>query len=198
MAPSAALPKHSTPSRATCARTGRTGASAHCCCRTCRRGEDYLRDYGANKNVGSARGKSPTRGGPVLAVDATLKILSLGLRIAGGQLFGVATVHPRDVAGWAAATKALDLATGERHPGVPSKIKQALTELYDAGYNGYGRQHERFFAAKYFPPIDILLDAGYDVDFVKSYLVVLGKSPDSVERIDKLYVPPAQRPRAIG
>jgi hypothetical protein len=80
------------------------------------RGERYLRDYNANKNVGSARGRSPTTGGPVLAVDATLKILNLGLSLANGQLFGVATVHPRDVAGWAAATKVLDLATGERHP----------------------------------------------------------------------------------
>jgi hypothetical protein len=42
------------------------------------------------------------------------------------------------------------------------------------------------------------MDAGYDVDFVKSYLVVLGKSGDSVERIDKLYVPPSRRPRATG
>ena len=40
------------------------------------------------------------------------------------------------------------------------------------------------------------MDAGYDVDFVKSYLVVLGKSSESVERVDNLYVPPSQRPRA--
>jgi hypothetical protein len=76
--------------------------------------------------------------------------------------------------GWAAATKALDLTTGQRHPGVPPAIEEALQDLYDAGYNGYARQRERFFAAKYFPPIDILMKAWYDVDFVKSYLVVLG------------------------
>lgn len=120
----------------------------------------------------------------------------LGLRIADEQLFGMATVHPHEVIGCSAATIALDVATGERHPGVPPEIKDALQDLHDAGYNGYARQRERFFAAKYFPPIDVLMDAGYDVDFVKSYLVVLGKSSDSVERIDKLYVPPSQRPRA--
>ena len=130
--------------------------------------------------------------------DPPLKLLELGLRLADGQLFGVATVHPHEMTGWAAATKALDLATGERHPGVPPAIEEALQDLYDAGYNGYARQRERFFAAKYFPPIDILMEAGYDVDFVKSYLVVLGKSSSSVERIDKLYVPPSQRPRTSG
>lgn len=134
----------------------------------------------------------------MLAVDPPLKLLEIGLRLADGQLFGVATVHPQEVIGWVAATKALDRATGERHPGVPPQIEEALQDLYDAGYNGYARQRERFFAAKYFPPIDILMDAGYDVDFVKSYLVALGKSSNSVERIDKLFVPPSQRPRATG
>jgi hypothetical protein len=162
------------------------------------RNESYHQNYSANKNVGTARGKSPERGGPVVAVDPPLKLLEIGLRLADGQLFGVATVHPYEVAGWVAATKALDLGTGERHPGVPPEIGKALKDLHDAGYNGYARQRERFFAAKYFPPIDILMDAGYDVDFVKSYLVVLGKSADSVERIDKLYVPPSRRPRATG
>ncbi|ORB85487.1 hypothetical protein B1987_18735 [Mycobacterium kansasii] len=160
------------------------------------RNESYHQNYSANKNVGTARGKSPERGGPVLAVDPPLKLLEIGLRLADGQLFGVATVRPQEVIGWVAATKAVDLATGERHPGVPPQIEEALQDLYDAGYNGYARQRERFFAAKYFPPIDILIDAGYNVDFVKSYLVVLGKSSDSVERIDKLFVPPSQRPRA--
>lgn len=75
------------------------------------------------------------------------------------------------------------------------EIEEALQDLYDAGYNGYARQRETFFAAKYFPPIDLLMDAGYDVDFVKSYLVALGKAADSVENIDKLYVPKSSRPR---
>ncbi|MGH3556308.1 MAG: hypothetical protein ACRDTK_02105 [Mycobacterium sp.] len=160
------------------------------------RGESYHRNYSANKNVGTAHGKTPERGGPVLAVDPPLKLLEMGLRLADGQLFGVVTVHPREVMGWAAATKALDLATSVRHPGVPPEIEDARRDLHDAGYNGYARQRERFFAAKYFPPINILMDAGYDVDFVKSYLVVLGKSSDSVKRVDKLFVPPSQRPRA--
>lgn len=160
------------------------------------RGESYHQSYSANKNIGTLRGKSPARGGPVLAVDPPLKLLEAGLHLADGEVFGVATVRPYEVIGWAAATKALNLATGERHPALPAEIECALQDLYDAGYNGYARQRERFFASKYFPPIDILMDAGYDVDFVKSYLVVLGKSSGSVEMIDKLYVPPSQRPRA--
>jgi hypothetical protein len=33
----------------------------------------------------------------VLAVDPTQKVLEMGLRLAVGQVFGVATVHPDDV-----------------------------------------------------------------------------------------------------
>ncbi|VBA47107.1 hypothetical protein [Mycobacterium attenuatum] len=158
--------------------------------------ESYHQNYSANKNIGSGRGNKPAPGGPVMVVHPPLKLLEKGIRLAAGQLLGVATPNPREVVGWAAATKAVDALTGERHPGVPPEIEEALQDLHDAGYNGYARQREPFFAAKYFPPIDILIDAGYDVDFVKSYLVVLGKSADSVERIDKLFVPSSQRPRA--
>ena len=63
------------------------------------RNESYHQNYSANKNVGTARGKSPERGGPVVAVDPPLKLLEIGLRLADGQLFGVATVHPYEVAG---------------------------------------------------------------------------------------------------
>lgn len=157
--------------------------------------ESYHQNYSANKNIGSGRGNKPAPGGPVMVVHPPLKLLEKGMCLAAGQLLGVATPNPREVAGWVAATKAVDALTGERHPGVPPEVEEALHDLHDAGYNGYGRQREPFFAAKYFPPIDILMDAGYDVDFVKSYLVVLGKSADSVERIDKLYVPSSQRPR---
>lgn len=162
------------------------------------RGESYHRRYSANKNVGTLRGNSPARGGPVLAVDPPLKLLEAGLRLAEDQIFGVATVHPHEVIGWAAATSALNLATGKCYPTLPVEIESALRDLYAAGYNGYTRQREKFFASRYLPPIDILMDAGFDVDFVKSYLVVLGKSSSSVEVIDKLYVPPSQRPRATG
>src|SRR6478672_116025 len=44
---------------------------------------------------------------------------------------------------------ALDLATGERHPGVPPEIADALADLAKAGYNGYGRAREPYFAAHY-------------------------------------------------
>jgi hypothetical protein len=157
--------------------------------------ESYHQNYSANKNMGSGRGNKPAPGGPVMVVHPRLKLLEKGMRRAAGQLLGVATRNPREVAGWAAATKAVDAVTGERDPGVPPEIEEALQDLHDAGYNGYARQREPFFAARYFPPIDLLMDSGYDVDFVKSYLVVLGNSADSVERIDKLYVPPSQRPR---
>lgn len=158
-------------------------------------GEDYLRTYAANGNVGSPLGRGGETGGPVLAVDATLKVLDMGFRLADQNVFGIATVIPKRVAGWAAATNALDLESGERHPGVPPEIEEALHDLYEAGYNGYGRARESYFAALYFPPIDILMGAGYDFEFVAGYLVTLGKSADSVKHLEKIYVEPSKRPR---
>jgi hypothetical protein len=77
---------------------------------------------------------------------------------------------------------------------VPAGIHDALVELKEAGYNGYHRDREPFFAAKYFPPIDKLLAAGYDYNFIASYLVALGVDGKSVgDDLKRIYVPPEKR-----
>ena len=39
--------------------------------------------------------------------------------------------------------------------------------------------------------------AGYDADFVGSYLISVGESADSVEGLKKIYVEPVKRPRIL-
>jgi hypothetical protein len=79
---------------------------------------------------------------------------------------------------------------------VPAEIHTALVELRDAGYDGFHRDRERYFAAKYFPPIDTLMAAGYSYNFVAGYLIALGiNGKDADEFLKRIYVPPNKRRR---
>jgi len=152
-------------------------------------GGKHLQAYAANKNVGSRKGKRGDPGGPVLAFVPDLEILERAIQLADKQVIGVVERAPGHMEGWAAATKAINLATGERHPGVPDEIHETLDELERAGYNGYHRDREPYFAAHYFPPIDKLLEAGYRYDFVASYLLALGSFASRVgEHLKRIYV----------
>lgn len=129
--------------------------------------------YGANGNIGTNKSPGVTRGGSVLAHAPDLQLLGYAEQAADGQLLGVTAWPGDEIPGWAAATNALNLATGERGTEVPAEIATALDDLHDAGYNGY---HSRgaFYRAKFEPPVRILVDAGYSYGFVAGYLLALG------------------------
>jgi hypothetical protein len=155
-----------------------------------------IQAFGANGNVGSVRNPHISRGGPVLAYRPDVRLLAHAVAAAEGQVLGVIEFSPGEIAGWAAATNAVDLTTGEPTPSVEPEIRDALAELHYAGYNGYHRDREPFFAAKYFPPIDVLLAAGYSYKFVASYLVGLGSFGERVgDDLKRIYVPPERRRR---
>jgi hypothetical protein len=155
---------------------------------------EYLKAYAANGNAESHRGSRAEQGGPVLAYVPDMELLERAVRLADNQVLGVVEHAPGRMEGWAAATKALNLLTGERHPGVPDDIHEALTDLKRAGYNGYRRDREPYFANLYFPPIDKLMAMGYSYDFVASYLVALGAFGRSVGAdLKRIYVSPEKR-----
>jgi hypothetical protein len=155
-----------------------------------------IQAFGATGNVGSSRSPHVNRGGPVLAYHPDVRQLGRAVAAAEGQVLGVIEFAEGEVAGWAAATNAVDLTTGEPTASVPDEIHAALAELHTTGYNGYSRDREPYFAAHYFPPIDVLLEAGYPYAFVASYLVALGAHGESVDDdLKRIYVPPAQRRR---
>ncbi|ORA70446.1 hypothetical protein BST25_18945 [Mycobacterium heidelbergense] len=157
-------------------------------------GGKHPQSYVANKNVGSRKGKHGESGGPVLAFVPDLEILERAIRLADRQVIGVVEHAPGHMEGWAAATKALNFVTRERHPGVPAEIHETLNDLERAGYNGYHRDREPFFAHGYFGPIDKLMEAGYTYEFVASYLLALGSFASRVgEHLKRIYVPREKR-----
>lgn len=146
-----------------------------------------LARYISNKNVGSPRGVQATGGGPVLAYVPDLQVLEDAIRLADGQVLGVVECIPGEVSGWAAATNAVDLATGEVAPSVAPDIQEALDDLHDAGYNGYHRSSELYFKTRYTPPIRTLVDSGCSFEFVASYLVARGRFASSMDDLKKIY-----------
>lgn len=129
--------------------------------------------YGANHNIGTNRSPRVARGGPVFAHVPDLHLLEHAVRAADGQRLGVTANKEEEIAGWAAAVNAINLETGQRDPGVPAEIHEALDDLESAGYNGY-HQRGAFFKTKFEPPIRDLIDAGYGYRFVAGYLLGLG------------------------
>ncbi|OMC08029.1 hypothetical protein [Mycolicibacterium fortuitum] len=150
--------------------------------------DDAVKVYGGNGNIGTNRSPGVTRAGPVFAHAPDLQLLGYAMQAADGQLLAVAAHNDEDISGWVAATKALNVLTGERHLGVPDDIREALEDLDDAGYNGYHRRGA-FFKAKREEPIATLRGAGYSYRFVAGYLLALGAPARRVgEDLKKVYV----------
>lgn len=145
-----------------------------------------VKKYAENNNVGANRGTSASSGGPVLALSPDYKLLESAVHLAGANPLAVVEHIPGEIAGWAACTGAVDLATGEPTPPVPDEIAELLQDLDEAGYNGYHRKEE-FFRAKFQGPISGLIAAGYDYRFVASYLIALGASSQRVDDLKKIY-----------
>ncbi|ORJ57774.1 hypothetical protein B5M45_19365 [Mycobacterium simiae] len=158
--------------------------------------DEGVQAFASNGNVHSGLGRPGIPGGPVLAYFPDIKLLADAVAMADGQPLGVIEFFAGDVAGWAAATNAINLDTGEPTPGVPADIHAALVELRDAGYDGFHKDRESYFARRYFPPIDKLLAAGYPYKFVAGYLVALGiQGKNADEYLKRIYVPPSKRRR---
>jgi hypothetical protein len=96
--------------------------------------DEGVQVFAANGNLHSGRGKPGQRGGPVLAYRPDIELLADAVALAEGQPLGVIEFFPGEVAGWAAATNAVNLDTGEATPSVPVEIHDALVELKKAGY----------------------------------------------------------------
>jgi hypothetical protein len=158
--------------------------------------DEGVQAFAANGNVHSGLGTPGTPGGAVLAYYPDIKRLADAVALADGQALGVIEYHSGEVAGWAAATNAINLDTGEPTPSVPAEMHAALVELRNAGYDGFHKDRESYFAAKYFPPIDKLMAAGYTYRFVAGYLVALGiDGKNANEYFKRIYVPPDKRRR---
>lgn len=149
---------------------------------------DAVQVYGGNGNIGTNRSPAVTRGGPVFAYAPDLQLLGHAMQAADRGLLAVAAWNDEVVSGWVAATKALNVLTGERDPGVPGEIHEALVDLEAAGYNGYHRRGDYLKALRE-EPIATLLDADYSYMFVAGYLLALGSPSGRLGNdLKKIYV----------
>jgi hypothetical protein len=146
-----------------------------------------LGDYIANGNIGSEKGKQADRGGPVLALGPTLKLLDTAIRTADGQPLAIVEHIPNSLDGWAAATGAINLATGESTPRVPDEI-EALVDLQREGDNGYPTPRKgTSYGIMVKSLIAKLKEHGYSGEFVATYLVALGLFGSTAENLLKIY-----------
>ncbi|VEG57139.1 Uncharacterised protein [Mycolicibacterium aurum] len=151
-------------------------------------GGPVLADYASNGNIGSTRGRGGEPGGPVLVLETDLKMLELGIKLADGRILGVTEHIPGTLAGWAAATGALDLMTGERDRGVPGDHHEILMDLKREGNNGYPTlKKSSAYATMTKVHIGKLKERGYDAAFVAGYLVASGIFASSAENLKKIY-----------
>jgi hypothetical protein len=133
--------------------------------------EGALGDYIANGNIGSEKGKQAERDGPVLALGPTLKLLDTAIRTADGQSLAIVEHIPHSLDGWAAATGAINLATGESTPRVPDEIHEALVDLQREGNNGYPTPRKgTSYGTMVKSLIAELKEHGYSGEFVATYL----------------------------
>jgi hypothetical protein len=150
--------------------------------------DDNLASYAANGNVCSPRSTPCMPGGPVLVIPSDLGLLDQAIRLADGQILGVREYTSGSMSGWAAATRALNLATNKRDADVPDDVRQILMDLKREGNNGYPIP-KKGTAYKAMVELHIreLKKRGYSGDFVAGYLVGSGLRGDRGENLTRIY-----------
>ncbi|MCG7635679.1 hypothetical protein MHN80_25565 [Gordonia McavH-238-E] len=140
----------------------------------------------ANGNVGSSRSLSVETGGPILAFVPTLKLLADAVRLADGNALGVVEHAAGEVAGWAAAVGAIDLATGAAGPPVDPRLREAFESIHDAGYNGYSVS-DSFLKRRISDDLAVLAEADVSQMFLDGYLVGLGANGSRLDGLRQMY-----------
>jgi len=149
--------------------------------------DDNLALYAANNNVCSPRSNRCEPGGPVLVIASDLGLLDLAIGLADKQILGVREYRPDSMLGWAAATGALNLATGERHADVPDEVRQTLMDLKREGNIGYPPPRSEMYKTMVELHIGKLKACGYTGDFVAGYLVGSGLRGNRGENLKRIF-----------
>ncbi|MGK2238150.1 MAG: hypothetical protein ACI9JD_000695 [Rhodococcus sp. (in: high G+C Gram-positive bacteria)] len=140
----------------------------------------------ANGNVGSSRSLSVQTGGPILAFVPTVELLADAVRLADGNALGVVEHAAGEVAGWAAAVGAIDLATGAAGPEVDPALREAFESIHDAGYNGYSLS-DSFLRRRIDEDLELLVQADVSFEFLAGYIVGLGAGGHRLDGLRQVY-----------
>ena len=147
-----------------------------------------ISQFAKNGNYVTPKGRNqqrPRTGGPVLAFVPDDKGLHLAIQYANNQVIGLVEWPSPRMEGWAAAVRALNVTTGERHPGVDDDTAELLDDLYSAGYKGYSKS-DKFVMAQAQPALTELLARGLDADFIVSFMIAKGMSDSTAASLRKL------------
>jgi hypothetical protein len=130
-------------------------------------------------------GGTPQDGAPVLVDMPNARLLEVAHRGADGWSLCAIEGGHLALAGWAAATNAINLVTSQRPEPLPRPVLKALVELHRAGNNGWHDQPGKRDAKRI---LHELTDAmpSIDADFVIGYMIANGAFGDSAETLRKL------------
>lgn len=130
--------------------------------------------FSANGNILTHKNRRRhVRGGPVLAYVPDDEELSLAVPRSEGNFLGLVAFHQPALDGFAAATKALNVLTGEHDSGVSEEIDKLFVRLDFAGYKGFPKS-DAYVMRRAAPIIEDLLSEGLDADFIVTYALARG------------------------
>jgi hypothetical protein len=127
----------------------------------------------------------PQGGAPVLVDMPNARLLEVAHHGAGGWSLCAIEGGQLGLAGWAAATNALNLVTSQRPEPLPDPVLKALAELRWAGNNGWHDQPGKRDARRILRELIVAMPS-IDADFVIGYMIAQGAFGDSAETLRKL------------
>lgn len=131
--------------------------------------------------------RSPVGKGATIVPNADIRLLATGARTANGHSVVATESHTFSLRGWAIATRALNLETGEQTPDSRTESQIEMLEGFvDQLYNGWAHKQVGRRASAYYLPKLVETGMTYDL-FVGSLLALDPGHLDSNPDIDEMY-----------
>lgn len=139
--------------------------------------------------------RSPVRSGATLVPDPDIRLLATAMRTADGRSLAATESATLPLIGWAMATRAVDLETGESTPDTRTDEQIEMLEAFaDQLYNGWEHKQVGRRASAYYLPR--LADSGMTYEAFVGSLIALDpghlQSTQDVASLKKV-LPPAWR-----
>jgi hypothetical protein len=158
---------------------------------------DDVQEFAARHALTSPRGalgRPSSEAGPVLVYYPDYRLLDLAMDRARGAALCVLAYADQPLAGWAAATGAVNLATGEAVPPLDDGVVQLFRSLRLSGNNGWTDDYATRMARHFLAELQTAVP-GLTADYVASYVLALDHgSTEGIERLRTLAektLPPA-------
>lgn len=138
----------------------------------------------------------------VLAYSPHASLFERALGLAGTAPLCVMELFQFPVDGWARATRAVDLTTGDPWPAFPTEVVEELEHVIFVGNNDWTKGPGADSAERTL--VDLREEHGFDdLNAVVGYAAAQGKSADALGRLEKIakragFMNPRQPPASVG